>query len=154
MQWKGKHFIEFFSRQCKLVVNSSLLPPINFLTTKRLDHIIIQDVEILPIIRSLNPDKATSSDGKYGHMLLLYDDSVTRPLKLIFQNIFSTSTYSDMWKLANVTPIFKKGDKQLIKNDRYITSLLYNLYSYLNENNLITKNQSRFRPSDSTTNHL
>ena len=29
-----------------------------------------------------------------------------------------------------------------------------NLYSYLNANNLITKNQSSFRPGDSTTNQL
>ena len=29
-----------------------------------------------------------------------------------------------------------------------------NLYSYLNANNLITKNQSDFRPGDSTTNQL
>ena len=29
-----------------------------------------------------------------------------------------------------------------------------NLYSYLNANNLITKNQSGFRPGDSTTNQL
>ena len=29
-----------------------------------------------------------------------------------------------------------------------------NLYNYLNANNLITKNQSGFRPGDSTTNQL
>ena len=62
-------------------------------------------------------------------------------------------------------PIFKKGDKQLIKNYRPISLLpicgkilekiiFNNLYSYLNANNLITNNQSGFRPGDSTTNKL
>ena len=54
-------------------------------------------------------------------MLLLCDDSVILPLKIIFSNIPSTSIYPETWKLANVTPIFKKGDKQLIKNYRPIS---------------------------------
>ena len=64
-----------------------------------------------------------------------------------------------------MTPIFTKGDKQLIKNYRPILLLpicgkilekiiFKNLYSYLHTNNLVTKNQSGFRPGDSTTNQL
>ena len=60
-----------------------------------------------------------------------------------------------------MTPIFEKGDKQLIKNYRPISLLpicgkviFNNLYSYLHTKNLITKNQSGFRPRDSTTNQL
>ena len=83
----------------------------------------------------------------------------------MFQNILISAIYPDMWKLANVIPIFKKGDKQLIKNYRPISLLpicgksfekiiFNNLYNYLNGNNLITKNQSGFRPRHSTTNQL
>ena len=64
-----------------------------------------------------------------------------------------------------MTPVFKKGNKQLIKNHRPISLLpicgkilekiiFNNLYSYFHTNNLLTKNQSGFRPGDSTTNQL
>ena len=56
-------------------------------------------------------------------MLLLCDDSVILPLRIIFRNILSTAIYPDIWKLANVTPIFKKGDKQLIQNYRPMSIL-------------------------------
>ena len=78
-------------------------------------------------------------DGISGQKLLLCDESVILPLQIIFTDIFSTSIYPDMWQLANVAPIFKKGNKQLI------SSIIFTL---------IFKNQSGFRPGDSTTNQL
>ena len=162
---KAKLFNEFFSKQCKPIISNSILPQFNFLTVKRIDHINIQDNEILSLIRNLNPNKATGSDGISGQMLILCDNSVVQPLKIIFENILKTSTYPDLWKLANITPIFKKHDKQLIKNYRPISLLpicgkilekilFNNIYNYFNANNLINKNQSGFRPGDSTTNQL
>ena len=162
---KAKLFNDYFSEQCKPIINSSILPIFNFLTEKRIDHLNIGNEEIITLIRNINPNKATGSDGISGQMLLLCDDSVTLPLKIIFRNILLTSIYPDTWKLANVTPIFKKGDKQSIENYRPISLLpicgkifekiiFNNLYCYLNVNNLITKNQSGFRPGDSTTNQL
>ena len=162
---KAKHFNDFFSQQCKPIVNSSVLPVLYFFTKKIIDHITVKNDEIISLIRTINPGKATGSDGISGQMLLLCDDSAILPLKIIFSNILSTSIYPDLWKIANVTPIFKKGDNQLIKNYRPISLLpicgkilekiIFNhLYSYLTANRLITKNQSGFRPGDSTTNQL
>ena len=105
---KAKSFNDLFSKQCRPIINNSVLPPLNLLTDKKIDHISIQCDEITSLIRNLNPNKATGSDEISGQMLLLCDNSVVLPLKIIFDNILATSTYPDMWKLANVTPIFKK----------------------------------------------
>ena len=79
-----------------------------------------------------------------------------------FSLLESFLTYGNQ---ANLTPIHKKGDKQLVKNDRPISLLpicgkifekiIFNqLYLFFTTNNLITKNQSGFRSGDSTTNQL
>ena len=115
---KAKLFNDFFSQQCKPIINSSVLPISFFLTEKRIYQLNIGNGEIIALIRNINPNKAT------GQMLLLCEDSVTLPLKIIFRNILLTSIYPDIWKLANVTPIFKKGDKQLIDLLRIATPFL------------------------------
>ena len=162
---KAKVFNDFFSRQCTLIVNDSVLPPLVFHTNKRIDNVSILDDEIISLVRNLNPNKAMGPDGISGQMLLLCDLSVVLPLKIIFENILVTSTYPNIWKLANVIPIHKKENKQLVKNYRPISLLpicgkilekiiFSSLYNYLNGNGLITKNQSGFRPGDSTINQL
>ena len=162
---KAKYFNDFFAQHCKPVINSSVLPVFSFLTAERIDHITIENDDIISLIRQINPNKAAGSDGISGRMLLLCNESVILPLQIIYRNILSTSIYPHTWKLANVTPIFKKGDKQLIKNYRpisllpiygkFLEKLIFNkLYSYLQLNDLITQNQSGFRPGDYTTNQL
>ena len=37
-------------------------------------------------------------------------------LKLIFDHMLATGIYPNTWKLANLTPIHKKGDKQFVNN--------------------------------------
>ena len=162
---KAKLLADFLSRQCKPVVNDNVLPNFSYLTNEKIDQIPIDNEDIVSLIRKLNPNKADGSDGISGQILLLCDDSVVLPLRIIFGNILSTATYPDLWKLANVTPIFKKDDKQLIGNYRPIFLLplcgkifekiiFNNLYKYLTIHHLITKYQSGFRHGDSATNQL
>ena len=71
---------EFFSNQCKLIINNSVLPTFNFLTNNRIDKISIHSSEIISLIRNLNINKASGADGISGQMLLLCDYSVVLPL--------------------------------------------------------------------------
>ena len=98
-------------------------------------------------------------------MLQLCAESIHIPLGIIFRNIVKTGIFPDQWKLANVSPIHKKNDKQLVSNYRPISLLpicskilekiiFNNMYRYLVVNDLIPKHQSGFRPGDSTTNQL
>ena len=145
-----------FKRACPIFLGFNIL----ILTMILTGEFSTKNKEIISLIRNLNPNKASGPDGISGQMLLLYDNSVVLPLEIIFQNILVNSTYPGMLKLANVTPIFQKGDKQSIKNYRQISLfqicgkifekiVFNNLYSYHTINNLISKNQSQ-----TTTNQL
>ena len=111
---KAKYFNELFSQQCKPIVNNSVPPNLTVLTDQKIENISIENCDIISLIRNINHNTASGSDGISGQMLLICDETVVSTLKIIFRNIIETSKYPDVWKLANVTPIFKKGNKQLI----------------------------------------
>ena len=111
---KARYFNDFFSQQCKLVISNSVLPTFTFFTDKRINYVTIDNDQIISLIRKIDPKKATGSDGISAQMLLLCDESVMLPLQIIFTNILSTSTCPDKWKIANMTPIYKK--KKAINN--------------------------------------
>ena len=56
-------------------------------------------------------------------MLQLCAESIHIPPGIIFRNIVKTGIFPDQWKLANVSPIHKKNDKQLVSNYRPISLL-------------------------------
>ena len=118
-------------------------------------------VAIENIIKKYNVNKAQGCDEISVSMLQLCPREIAVPLFLIFQKCLDTGKFPDSWKYANVQPIHKKGNRQLKSNYRPISLLpicgkilekiiFDNLYHFLNLNNLISKNQSGFRPGDST----
>ena len=90
---KAKLFPDFFSQQCTPVFNQRVLPNFNYLTNEKIEQIHIENEDIISLIHKLNPNKANGSDGISAQMLLLCDDSVILPLRIIFTNILRTSIY-------------------------------------------------------------
>ena len=162
---KAVLFNNFFVAQCQPFQNASVLPNFFFLTAAKLDSIVITNEQISNILISLKVNKAHGPDNISVNMIKLSGNALCEPLKLIFNNILVTGIFPSQWKRANVTPVHKKDNKQLIKNYRPISLLpifakvfekiiFASLYNHLVRNNHITSNQSGFRPGDSVTNQL
>ena len=109
--------------------------------------------------------RSASDDMLSIRMLKLCGESIYKPLNLIFKSCLKTGQFPSEWKKANVVPVFKKGDKQLVKNYRPISllpitgkifeRLLYNqTFEFFIRNDLISQNQSGFKPGDSCINQL
>ena len=80
---KTKYFKEFFSQQCKPIMNNSVLPNLTLLTDQKIENISVENCDVISLIRNINPNKASGSDGISGQMLLICDETVV----LIFRNI-------------------------------------------------------------------
>ena len=135
---KAKIFNNYFLEQCKPILNNSILPPFNLLTNSTLESVLINRKTILDIINNINVNKAHGPDNISGHMIELCGENITLPLSIIFNNIMNTGIFPTIWKTANVTPIYKKENKQNAKNYRPIS--LLPLFSKIFEKNFIFKN--------------
>ena len=162
---KASIFNEYFASQCNPLNNGSTLPFFFKNTMSSLRHIDVDGKFISTIINNLNPNKAHGYDDISVRMLKIVSDEVSIPLKLIFDRCISEGTFPTSWKKANVQPVHKKNSRQDKTNYRPISLLpicskifekiLFNsIYTFLQHNNLLSKNQSGFRPGDSTINQL
>ena len=156
----------FFAKQCSIADNSSELLS-NFLkkTDKSISAITFTCDDIATLIKNLDPNKAHGQDMISIRMLKLCGKSICKPLDLIFQSSIKQGKFPTEWKKAYVVPVHKKGDKQILKNYRPVSlfascgkifeRLICNdLFEYFTENDLISQNQSGFKPGDSCINQL
>ena len=131
------------------IVNSFFLTPIN-------DH------EAESLIKEMNISKSVCSYSIPPNILKLSCLVLSKPLVKLINFSFSEGTFPDLLKFANVIPVFKKGDNLDYNNYRPI-SLISNigkliekkrLYSFLEENSLLFKQQYGFRNKLSTNHAL
>ena len=131
----------------------------------RIDSVNTSEDKIANIILKLNSKKAQGYDDISIAMLKLCAPAVSIPLNLIFKKCLSEGVFPKAWKFANVQPIHYKNSRQIKSNYRPISLLpvcgnlleklvFDELYSFTNNNNLVRKGQSGFRPGDSTINQL
>ena len=162
---KANLFNNFFADQCSVLSNDSTLPDFSYCTNHRISEVELSDERILKIIKDLDPNKALGCDNISVKMIQLCGDSIVLPLKLIFRSALNSGVFPSNWKKGNVTPVHKKGSKQILTNYRPISllpifgkifeKLIYeNLYRYLHNNKLLSDKQSGFRPGDSCVSQL
>ena len=162
---KADLFNSFFTKQFSIIEKNSVLPSSTIpITDQYMANIEFTKDDIKRIICKLDPNKA-GHDLISIRMLKVSGNALIEPLFKVFKNCLKCGIFPDDWKKRNIVPIFKKGDKQNIKNYRSVSLLpiyskifkriIYdNMLKYFLDNNLITLKQSALRPGDSCINQL
>ena len=70
--------------------------------------IACEDSDILKIIRNIGISKTHSSDSISARMVKLCDNSLVKPLSVIFQKCIKSDVFLDSWKKSDIVPIHKK----------------------------------------------
>ena len=162
---KADVFNTFFANQCSLMENDSVLPPLNQNLDNFLGTINFDKAKILAFIRALDSNKAHGWDGISIRMVKICDESLLKPLMNIFRHSLASGKFPTDWKKGNIVPIYKKGDKSIVKNYRPVSLLpilskifekcIYDtLYNYFEERDIFSTCQSGFRKGDSCVSQL
>ena len=120
----------------------------------------ISNEEILDIIKSLE-NKSTGPTSIPLKLLTLIPDLIIVPFAYIINMSLQTGEYPDLLKMVKVIPIHKGGSSQDVNNyrpisllsifDKLIEKLMHKrLYSFLEKNNILFRNQFGFRKNNST----
>ena len=130
-----------------------------------LGDIQITQEKVLKKLKQLDTTKSPGPDGFHARFLNELAEELSEPLALIFSKSLEEGSLPTTWKDANVTPIYKKGEKSDPGNYRPIslTSLVCKIMesiirdevmTHLKENDLLTCNQHGFVPKRSCVTNL
>ena len=139
--------------------------PIRVSNGEGLSFVMLTLSKVLKKLRKLKPDTASGPDGIQTVLLKNAGSSLSFPLAQLYQFLLSTCTVPKEWKLASVTPIFKKGKSCDVSNYRPISLISVcckimesvikdELLSYLLSKCLITRQQHGFLARRSTGTQL
>jgi len=163
-QWR-EHFMKVFetNEQQNLAGVEDLLQQ-GLPSIDQLDRPILED-EVRKSIKKLKRGKSGGLDGVVPEMIKDAGDGIVVFLTALFNEVFRSGEYPEVWSKAIIVPIHKKGDTNAADNYRGIsllstlgkcyTSILNSrLYSWLETNSKIHESQAGFRRGYTTSDHV
>ncbi|KAK4827657.1 hypothetical protein QYF61_020429 [Mycteria americana] len=82
---------------------------------------IMQGEMVSDLLHHLDTHKSMGLDGIHPRLLRELAEVLTKPLSILYQQSWLTGEVPVDWRLANVTPIYKKGQKEDLGNYRPVS---------------------------------
>ena len=130
-----------------------------------LTGVTIEESKIDKLLGLLDKSSSMGPDGVHPFILKRCQKELIKPLSMIFNVSLMNGTLPEIWKTANIKPIFKGGSRKNPLNYRPVSLtsvpcklmeriISEHLLDYLESNHLLTEDQFGFRPNRSTEDQL
>ena len=83
--------------------------------------ILINEEMVIEKLQKMRQDKAGGADELVPRLLILIKDDITYPLTALFKKSLAEGVVPEDWKRDNVSPIYKKGRKNIAENYRPVS---------------------------------
>ena len=154
-------FSKVFSKPCDTTYPTQTFDD----NSKRLSNLKVTKKGVLSLLQNIKENKATGPDGIPGKFLKLCAFELHEVFTILFQKSLDLGTIPDEWKVAHISPLFKKGDKTKAENYRpisltcIVSKLLEhivhsNVMDFLDSKNYLTPFQHGFQQKRSCESQL
>ena len=140
----------------------------NFKCTKNVEcisEVNVSEEMMFKALKKINPNKSPGPDKIHPRVLLELAKELSLPFTILFNLSMTKGTLPKEWKLAEVRPIFKKGDRCVPGNYRPVslTSVVCKIFegfirdklnTHLKESELLAKEQFGFSEGRSCVTNL
>ena len=156
----NKNFQSVFTKEPSFDTNQDTPTP-----KKRLREIKLTKKRVLEALKDLDKSKSMGPDEISPWILNECREVLCQPILMIFTNSLQQGKLPKIWKKANITPLYKKGNKSNPLNYRPVslTSVVCKILEkliredwekMLEEQNMLTEKQFGFRQGRSTVSNL
>ena len=162
----SKQFSSVFSKiKSPLISPTECFPDVNEDDDAYISNISFTKEDIIKFINELCSTSACGPDGVATLLLKKCSQSLCNPLYLIYRKSLDSGTVPKSFKISNITPIFKSGNKGLAVNYRPValTSQLSKVFekiirnrllSFFDSNAILNDSQHGFRSGRSCVSQL
>ncbi len=141
------------------------MPALSSRSDCSIDSITVDSNGVSKLLSNLKVHKASGPDQIPNQVLKHCAEQLAPGVATLFQNSLDTSTLPDDWTSANISPIYKKGDRHAPENYRPVSLtcvlskilehiVCSNMLRHLEENNILTHLNHGFRSGFSCESQL
>lgn len=163
----AEKFAEHFYKMFTVENNTEVLPklPSSTRCSSEITDILFTKEKVFEALKNIKTHSSPGPDEITTIFLQKCSETISPLLAIIMNNFLKEGELPELWKLSIVTPLYKKGNRNLAENYRPISLtcnlckcmekiIVMELTSFLLDNQIISKCQHGFLPGRSTLTNM